>query len=168
MTTATTEKITIAAVNLVPQSCAIIAPQWLGLVVSADPNTGGTITPTSVGSAQVVVTCKDYRSSNVIFSDSIVVYVKPTVVPDISGTVPVQVGDSIDVSYDSTNTPKIDVACTNCSTFAGLTRVSANTLRLVANVVPTDTLHRGVCFTAHGLDGRYKLVQCVVVAIMPQ
>jgi hypothetical protein len=167
MTTATTEHIAISAANVQPQSCVIAAPSWLGLIVGANANAGGTITPTATGTAPVTVSCKDFRSNAVGFSDSIVVYTKPTIVPDISGTVPVQVGDSIDVSYDSTNTQKIDVACSNCGAFASLARVSANTVRLTAKIVPTDTLRRGICFIVHGLDGRYQQ-QCVGVAIMPQ
>ncbi len=166
MTTGTMDHITIAASNVQPLSCAIVAPSWLGLVVGADPNVGGTITPTSAGNAPVVVNCTDLQNHVVSVSDSLVVYLKPTIVPDISGTVPVQVGDSIDVSYDSTNTQKIDIACSNCTSYATLARVSANTVRLSAKVIPADTLNRAVCFMAHGLDGRYQQQQCVGIAIV--
>jgi hypothetical protein len=169
MTTATTEQIGISAANVRPQSCAIAAPSWLGLVAGTDPNSGAAITPTSTGTAAVAVSCTDYRNNTVSFADSIVVYAKPTIVPDLSGTVPVQVGDSVDVSYDSTNTPKVDVACSNCGAFATLARVSANTLRLSAKIVPTDTLNRAICFMAHGLDGRYHQQQCVgITVVAPQ
>jgi hypothetical protein len=167
MTTATTERITISATNVQPQSCAIVAPSWLGLIVGASSTGAGTITPTATGVAQVIVGCKDFRNNAVTFSDSITVYLKPTVVPDISGTVPVQVGDSIDVSYDSTNTAKIDVACSNCGSFATLARVSANALRISAKILPVDTVHRAICFMVHGLDGRYQQQQCVGLTIIP-
>ena len=167
MTSGTTENITIAAVNLEPQSCRITAPPWLGLKAGADSNSAWTVAPTSSGAAELVTRCTDYRNSVVSASDTLRVYRKPSVTPDISGTVPVDVGDSIDVSYDSTDTPKIDVACNHCDSFASLTRVAANTLRLVARDVPGDTTHRGICFTVHGLDGRFTDQQCVRVAIEP-
>ena len=165
MTSGTTEKITIAAVNLEPQSCRITAPDWLGLKAGPDSNSVWTVAPTSSGAALLVTRCTDFRNSIVSASDTLTVYRKPSVIPDISGTVPVDVGDSIDVSYDSTDTPKVDVACSHCDSFASLTRVAANTLRLFAKLVPGDTTHRGICFTVHGLDGRFTEQQCVRVAI---
>jgi hypothetical protein len=93
MTSGTTEQITIAAVNLEPQSCRITAPDWLGLKAGADSNSVWTVAPTSSGAAVLVTRCTDYRNSVVSASDSLTVYKKPSVIPDISGTVPVDVGD---------------------------------------------------------------------------
>ena len=100
-------------------------------------------------------------------ADTLQVFNKPSVSPDISGIVPVDVGDSINVSYDSTDTQKIDVVCSNCDTYATMTRVGPNTIGLTAKAVTRDTTRRGVCFTVHGLDGRYTNQQCVTVNIMP-
>ncbi len=167
MTAGTIEQIALTATNLKPQSCSISAPTWLGLKPGANVNASWSVTPTSNGTAALVTSCTDYRSNVVSETDSLQVFNIPTVVPDISGIVPVDVTDSIDVSYDSTYTLKIDVACNNCGTYATLTRVASNTLRLIAKQVPSDTTQRGVCFTVHGLDGRYTQQQCVGVAIMP-
>jgi hypothetical protein len=167
MTSGTTEQIALSAANLKPQSCSISAPTWLGLKPGADVNAAWSVTPVASGSAALVTSCTDYRSNVVTLSDTLLVYPVPSVLPDISGIVPVDVGDSIDVSYDSTNTRRIDVACSNCGAYATLTRVAANTLRLFAAQVPNDTTHRGICFTVYGLDSRYTQQQCVGVAIMP-
>jgi hypothetical protein len=166
MTAGTTERITLTATNVKPQSCTMTAPGWLGLAAGADPNTAWSVTPTSSGSAAILTTCQDARNAVVLRRDTLLVYEMPTVTPDISGVVPVGVGDSVDVSYDSTSTHKIDVACNHCDTLATLRRVGPNTLRLVAKAVPADAVPRGVCFTVHGLDGRYAQEQCVTVAIM--
>ena len=166
MTTGTTERIGITAVNIKPQSCLITGSAWLRLAAGADSNAVWTIAPSTSGNAELITTCRDFRNQVVSEFDSLRVEKKPTVTPDISGTVPVDVGDSIDVSYDSTDTKKIDVACKSCDPFATMTRVGPNTLRLFANKVPKDTTHRGICFTVHGLDGRYVQQECVTVAIM--
>jgi hypothetical protein len=167
MTAGTTEKITISAVNVRPQRCIISAPDWLGLKAGADSNSVWTVTPTTDGIALLYTGCADFRTGSVTHVDTLTVYKKPQVIPDISGIVPVDVGDSIDVSYDSTDAPRIDVACNNCAPYARLTRVSENTMRFFAQSVPTDTTRRGICFTAYGLDGRYTQKLCVVVSIGP-
>lgn len=167
MTTGTTENITISAVNVRAQSCSISAPDWLGLKAGADSNTVWSVTPTGTGTAILYTGCADFRSVSTNHVDTLIVYNKPQVIPDISGIVPVDVGDSIDVSYDSTYAPRIDVACANCAPYAKLTRISENTMRLVALAVPADTAHRGICFVAYGLDGRYTQKLCVMVSIGP-
>src|SRR5471030_861547 len=167
MTAGTTEKITISAVMVRPQSCTIAAEAWLGLKAGADSNSVWTVSPTTSGTAILYTACADFRSGSATRTDTITVYKKPQVIPDISGIVPVDVGDSIDVSYDSTDAPRIEVACNNCATYAKLTRVSENTMRFFAQAVPPDTTHRGICFTAHGLDGRYEQHLCVIVSIGP-
>ncbi len=167
MTTGTKENIRLAVLNVKPQSCYITAPDWLGLHAGADSNSVWTVAPTSSGSAVLHTSCIDYRNSVPFRTDTLTVYQKPVVIPDISGIVPVDVGDSIDVSYDSTNALRVEVTCNNCSTAARLTRVSENTMRFFAQAVPTDTKDHGICFTARGLDGRYTQQWCVTVAIMP-
>src|ERR1035437_696191 len=166
MTAGTTEHITLTVSNVRPQSCAIAAPAWLGLSAGADPNPVWTVTPTATGAATIIATCLDARNAQVVRRDTLQVYEMPTVTPDISGVVPVDVGDSVDASYDSTFTLKIDVACSHCDTLATLKRVGPNTLRLVAKAVPADAVPRGICFTVHGLDGRYTQQECVTVSIL--
>ena len=167
MTAGTKENITMSAINVRAQSCIISAPDWLGLKAGADSNTVWTVAPTASGTALLYAACADYRSGHATHVDTLTVYKKPQVIPDISGLVPVDVGDSIDVSYDSTDAPRIDVTCHNCSPYAKLTRVNENTMRFFAQSVPSDTTHRGICFAAHGLDGRYVQELCVTVSIGP-
>jgi hypothetical protein len=166
MTAGTTDRIVVAAVNMKPYSCAIAAPDWLGLTIDAASGTIWTAAPASGGAAVLVTSCLDFRSGVVSVTDTLQVYNKPTVSPNISGTVPMNVGDSINVSYDSTDTQKIDVVCSHCEAFASMTRVGANTVGLTAKAVPGDTTRRGLCFTVHGLDGRYTQQQCVTVLIV--
>jgi hypothetical protein len=93
-------------------------------------------------------------------------FAMPTVTPDMAGTVPVGVGDSVDVTYDSTDTHQIDVLCMNCGTVGTIARVGPNTIRFHAQSIATDALHRGICFTVHGLDGHFEQQQCVGVHVM--
>ena len=167
MTSGTAERITLTAVNIKPRSCVVSGAGWVGLAGGADSNRTWTMQPTGTGTATLITRCTDYRNATVSSTDTVQVYPKPTVDPGISGMVPVAVGDSIDVSYDSTDTPRIDVTCTHCAGFARLTRVAANTMRIFAQLAPIDTTHPGVCFAVHGFDGRYVEQECLVLAIIP-
>jgi hypothetical protein len=167
MTAGTTERIALAAVNIKPRSCVVSAAQWVGLAGGADSNSTWTMQPSAAGTATLSTRCSDYRNDAVLSTDTVQVYPKPTVDPGISGIVPVAVGDSIDVSYDSTDTPKIDVSCTQCAGYAQLTRVASNTLRVFAQLAPKDTTRPVVCFSAHGFDGRYVDQECLILAIVP-
>ncbi len=166
MTSGTTDRITISATNLRAASCLVIGPLWLGLAPSANPNASWTMTPTSSGSADISVLCMDGRGAPVANNAALLVYNKPAVVPDISGILPVSVGDSVDVEYDSTDTKSVDVSCRNCGVNARLVRVDTNKVRFYAVQLATDTLHRAICFTVHGFDGRYTEQQCVAIVIM--
>jgi hypothetical protein len=144
MTAGTMEHVTLTASNVRPQSCSITGPGWLGLSAGADPNVAWTVAPTASGTATLVTACVDARNAQVLRRDTLLVYEMPTVTPDISGVLPVSVGDSVEVSYDSTFTSKIDVACSHCDSLATMKRVGPNTLRLLANAVPVDATPRGV------------------------
>ena len=163
MTAGTTAAISLVALNVLPNSCQIFGPGWVLLVPGANANSKWTASPSSTGSAPLRAICKDLNSQTITAFDTVQVFAMPTVTPDISGTVPVGVGDSVDVTYDSTDTHTIDVACQNCTPNAALARVGPNTIRFYAQSVPTDTLHRGVCFTVHGLDGHFTQQECVRV-----
>jgi hypothetical protein len=166
MTSGTTASLAISAINIKAQSCVIAGPAWLGLAASADSNVAWTVTPAASGSAPLVTACRDGRNATVTAYDTLRVFNAPTVTPDISGTLPVNIGDSADVSYDSAYTHTLDVTCQNCGTSANTARVAANTIRFYALQMPSDTLHRGICFTTHGMDGRFTQQQCVNVKIM--
>jgi hypothetical protein len=164
----TPEQITIVAVNLKPQSCRVTGPFWLTLIASADSNSTWTATAGSTGWAHIATACQDMRGGALTETDSLIVYPKPTLTPDITGPVPLAVGDSLDISYDSTATPKVDVTCENCAPYASVARVAANTVRFYGRQLPAagDTTHRGVCFTARGMDGNYTLQSCVTMTIL--
>ena len=146
MTSGTSEQINLTATNVKRQSCSVTGPDWLGLQAGADPNSAWTTTPTAAGTLEV--------------------FAMPTVTPDISGSVPLILGDSVDISYDSTDTRTIDVSCQNCIPSGHTARTGPNTIRFYAQQVASDTLHRAVCFTVHGFDGRYSKAQCVGVAVV--
>ena len=166
MTSGTTEKITITATNMRAASCLVTGPVWLGLAPSANPNASWTLTPTASGRADLTVLCTDGRGFPVTNNTALLIYNKPAVIPDISGILPVGVGDSVDVEYDSTDTKSVDVSCKNCGTNARLVRIETNKVRFYAVQLATDTLHRSICFTVHGFDGRFSDQQCVAVVIM--
>ncbi len=167
MTVGTTERLTITAVNIKPQSCVVTADAWLGVVSGTDPNAVWTASPLAGGVATLHSACLDFRNQPVTRTDTLAVYNKPTVTPNMSGMVPVAVGDSIDISYDSTYSKEVDASCMQCGSSANMKRVNANTLRLFATQLPADTLQHGICFTADGLDGRATAKQCVNVTIVP-
>ena len=110
MTAGTSEHITLEASNVKPQSCTITAPGWLGSRPARTPTTVWTVAPTASGAASLLDgaawTPATRRSCAATRSWSTTC---PRSRPDISGVVPVDVGDSVEVSYDSTFTPKIDV-----------------------------------------------------------
>lgn len=166
MTAGTTAAISLVALNVQPKSCQIFGPAWVVLTPGANVNSRWTIAASATGPAPLHAICKDLKSRTVAAFDTVQVFAMPTVTPDISGMVPVGVGDSVDVTYDSTDTQLIDVACQNCTPNATMARVATNTIRFFAQSVPTDTLTRGVCFTVHGLDGHFTQQQCVRVKVL--
>jgi hypothetical protein len=168
-TARTADSVVLHAANLKPNSCSVSGPPWLGLTAGKDSNAVWSLAPTDSGAVQIVIACRDVRNGKVGETDSLHVYAKPTVTPDISGMVPVQVGDSIDVTYDSTDTRTVDVICQSCGANASVARAGANTIRFFAKLlaISGDTARRGICFTIHGLDGRYTEQDCVSVVIMP-
>lgn len=166
MTSGTSEQINLTATNVKRQSCSVTGPDWLGLQAGADPNSAWTTTPTAAGSAALQIRCSDYRNNAITAAGTLEVFAMPTVTPDISGSVPLILGDSVDISYDSTDTRTIDVSCQNCIPSGHTARTGPNTIRFYAQQVASDTLHRAVCFTVHGFDGRYSKAQCVGVAVV--
>jgi hypothetical protein len=166
MTAATNEQITISAANVKPRSCSVAGPAWLGLKAGADSNSIWSVSPTAGGIAVLVTSCADFRSAAITHSDTLTVFNLPTVTPDISGTVPVDLGDSIDVNYDSTDTHTITVECRSCTPSGTIARVGPNTIRFYGPKTVVDTVHRAICFTVHGFDGRYSQSQCIGVAVM--
>jgi hypothetical protein len=166
MTAGATATVSLVALNVQPNSCEVFGPGWVLLTPGPNVNTNWTAAPSSTGSAPLRAICTDLNNHAVTAFDTVQVFAMPTVTPDISGTVPVGVGDSVDVTYDSTDTHTIDVACQNCGLNAAIARVGTNTIRFFAQVVPTDTLHRGICFTVHGMDGHFARQQCVNVHVM--
>jgi hypothetical protein len=166
MTSGTTEQIGVVAVNVKARSCTVTGPAWLGIKVGADSNSLWSVSPSASGSAVLVTSCADFRSAAISHTDTLMVFNLPTVTPDISGTVPVDVGDSVDINYDSTDTRAITVDCRSCSPSGTMARVGPNTIRFYGQKTVIDTVHRGVCFTVHGFDGRYTQSQCVGVAVV--
>jgi hypothetical protein len=165
MTVGVTVPITLAAVNVLPQSCVVSGPWWLMLSATPDANSAWNAAPSQTGIAPLVTKCKDSNHRFVTAFDTVRVFAMPSVTPDMAGSVPVGLGDSVDVTYDSTDTHTIDVACVNCTGVGALTRVGPNTLRFYAQHVATDALHRSICFTVHGLDGHYTQQRCVGVVV---
>ncbi len=166
MTAGTTEQIAITAANVKPHSCSVTGAAWLGLKAGADSNSTWNVSPTASGIAVLFTSCADFRGAALTHSDTLTVFNLPTVTPDISGTVPVDLGDSVDISYDSTDTRAITIACTGCAPSGVVARVGANTVRFYGQKTMIDTVHRAICFTVHGMDGRYTQSQCVGVAVM--
>jgi hypothetical protein len=167
MTSGTTEQLVITAANVKARSCIVSGAAWLGLRPGADSsNTTWSVTPTASGPAVLVTSCTDFRSAAISRSDTLTVFNLPTVTPDMAGTVPVDIADSVDVTYDSTDTHAITVDCRSCAPSGTIRRVGANTIRFIAQQVAIDTIHRAICFTVHGFDARYSQSQCVGVAVM--
>lgn len=166
MTVGVPVRITLAAANVLPQSCVVSGPWWMSLRASQNADSAWNAAPTQTGTAPLVITCKDNNHRFLTVFDTVQVFAMPTVTPDMAGSVPVGLGDSVDVTYDSTDTHTIDVACVNCTGVGALARVGPNTIRFYAQGIATDQLRRSICFTVHGLDGHYTQQQCVGVVVM--
>ncbi|HEY2848392.1 MAG TPA: hypothetical protein VGI97_00815, partial [Gemmatimonadaceae bacterium] len=166
MTVGVSMPIVLAAVNMLPQSCVISGPAWMTFTSGSNADSAWSASASQTGTAPLAIACKDFNHHFVLAYDTVQVFAMPTVTPDMAGSVPVSLGDSIDVTYDSTDTHTIDVACLNCSGVGALARVGPNTIRFHAQRVATDQLHRSICFTVHGLDGHFTQQQCVGVLVM--
>jgi hypothetical protein len=166
MTAGAPSQITLTAVNVRARSCVVSGPAWVGLAAAANADSAWTATPDSTGTAALVTTCADSQNQLLTAFDTVQVFVMPTVTPDMAGYLPVGLGDSVDVTYDSTDTHTIDIACVNCMPSGTIARVGPNTIRFYAQHVATDALHRSLCFTVHGLDGHFTQQQCVSVLVI--
>ena len=166
MTMGAPSPVLLAAVNLRKSSCVVSGPLGMSLNASLNADSAWTATPIATGTAVLVTVCKDLGNNNVTSTDTVTVYTMPTVTPDMAGMVPVGLGDSVDVTYDSTDTRTIDVTCQNCGIVGAITRAGPNTVRFFARTVATDQLHRAICFTVHGMDGHFAQQQCVGVQVM--
>ncbi len=166
MTAGAPSQISLAVVNVRPRSCAVAGPAWVSLAAAANADSAWTATPASTGTAALVTTCTDFQNRILTSFDTVQVFVMPTVTPDMAGYVPVGEGDSVDVTYDSTDTQMVDVACVNCAPSGTIARVGPNTIRFYAQHIATDALHRSLCFTVHGLDGHFTQQQCVSVLVI--
>ncbi|MFI5232042.1 MAG: hypothetical protein ACHQSE_05960 [Gemmatimonadales bacterium] len=166
MTAGVATPIRLATVNVLPQSCVVTGPWWMMLTASQDADSAWNAAPTQTGIAPLVIACKDPNHHFLMVYDTVQVFAMPTVTPDMAGSVPVGVGDSVDVTYDSTDTHTIDVACVNCAAVGALARVGPNTVRFYAQQIAADGLRRSICFTVHGFDGHYTQQQCVGVVVM--
>ncbi|MGH7653414.1 MAG: hypothetical protein ACREN6_02010 [Gemmatimonadaceae bacterium] len=166
MTVGVSMPIVLAAVNVLPQSCVVSGPSWMTFTATRNADSAWSAAASQTGTAPLVIACKDPNHHWLTVNDTVQVFAMPSVTPDMAGSVPVGLGDSVDVTYDSTDTHTIDVACVNCTGVGALARVGPNTVRFYAQHVATDGLHRSVCFTVHGLDGHYTQQQCVGVVVM--
>ncbi len=166
MTAGAPSQISLAAVNVRPRSCVVSGPGWVNLSPAANADSAWTANPSTTGTAALVTTCTDFQNHVLTSFDTVTVFVMPTVTPDMAGYLPVGLGDSVDVTYDSTDTQKIDVSCVNCAPSATIARVGPNTIRFYAQQIAIDALHRGICFTVHGLDGHFTQQQCVSVLVI--
>ena len=166
MTVGVRTPIPLAAANVLAQSCAVFGPSWMTLTPASNADSAWNAVPIQAGIAPLVVACRDVDHHLVTVYDTVQVFPMPSVTPDMAGSVPVGLGDSVDVTYDSTDTHTIDVSCVNCTGIGTLARVGPNVIRFHAQQVATDALHRSICFTVHGLDGHYTQQQCLGVVVM--
>ena len=166
MTAGAPSQISLAVVNVRPRGCVVSGPGWVNLSPAANPDSAWTANPSTTGTAALATTCTDFQNHVLTSFDTVQVFVMPTVTPDMAGYVPVGIGDSVDVTYDSTDTQQIDVSCLNCALSGSIARVGPNTIRFHAQQVAMDGLRRAVCFTVHGLDGHFTQQQCVNVLVI--
>jgi len=165
MTAGAPSAISLTAVSMKAKSCEVTGSSGMTFTPAANPDSAWTATPSDTGTAHVDVSCRDLGNHKVSVTDTVRVFVMPSVTPDMAGTVPVGAGDSVDVTYDSTDTRLVDVACKNCGSYGSVTRVGPNVVRFHAQVAVSDGAIRAVCFIVHGLDGHYTQQQCVGVAV---